>query len=116
MKLQLSAFVFAVLALVAFNSAQASEFSVRSCARYVQNETYAKALNTVATNMKYTTEQMCAQDYLSDVYLVNHIVYTTDGKEIPHVWVTLHYPEHSCQYFVRNADLVVTAKNCYNTW
>lgn len=34
----------------------------------------------------------------------------------PHFWVTLHYNEYSCQYFVRKIDQVVTRKTCYNTW
>lgn len=112
-------FSFLVLFAVTFfslNMIQASQFSEASCEKYYANETFAKALNVVAANMKSTSQELCSLERLFDVYIVNHTVITPKGEEIPHVWLTLHYAEHSCQYFVRNADLVVTAKNCYNTW
>lgn len=116
MKQGLFVLLATALMTLAAGTVQASPFSEQSCAKYSKNIDFTKALTVVATNMKSSVNELCGLERLMDVYIVNRNFYTEQGEPIPHVWVTLHYAEHSCQYFVRNADWVVTQKNCYNTW
>lgn len=95
----------------------ASEFSEKSCEKYGRKASYAKALDVISNNMKHSSRsELCSLPHLFDVYITDRDFYNIETQEQePHVWVTLHYAEHSCQYFVRNSDWVVTRKNCYNT-
>lgn len=86
------------------------------CARYRQNPKFLPAIGLIARNMQYSLEDLCHLPHLADLYVTNRVFYNEQGEEEPHVWVTLHYNEYSCQYFIRDLDQVVTRKNCYNTW
>lgn len=90
----------------------------RMCDKYANNAPYVKALNIVATNLQYTLDGMCNLSRLSDIYVDrrNWPSAKDPMKMEMHIWVTLHYNEYSCQYFVRESDGVVTRKNCYNTF
>lgn len=109
--------ILLALILLASTSAFASEISKKSCENYSRNSAYAKALDVISTNMKHSSRsELCSLPHLFDVYITDRSFYNIEEqREDPHVWVTLHYSEHSCQYFVRNSDWVVTRKNCYNT-
>jgi hypothetical protein len=97
--------------------ALASNFTVEGnkCERYVGNARYSEAIDLIAKAMKYSTEELCTLPRLADVYVVDRVFYNEKNEAEPHIWLTLHYNEYSCQYFLREADKVVTRKNCYNT-
>lgn len=99
-------------------TSEASEFSQRSCEQYQRNSEYSKALDTIASRMKYTSRsELCSLPHLFDVHITNSLIYNMEkGVDEAHVWITLHYAEHSCQYFVKIEDQSVTKKNCYNTF
>lgn len=101
-----------LLVLFTMSAANAADF----CNRYNKHPLFINSVGVVAKNMNYTLEQLCNLPALSDIYVEATQIPNLEGKSIPHTWVTLHYAEHSCQYFVREEDMVVTKKNCYNTW
>lgn len=104
--------------LVLFSTASASAWT-GYCARYTtsaESKAYLTALSVVAKNLQYTEDQMCTLPTLSDIHLAKRNFVNAQQEIESHVWVTLHYSEYSCQYFVRESDWVVTRKNCYNTW
>lgn len=108
----LCAFTFALFPFTA------SAFSVDGdkCARYQGNSRYEEAIAIVAKAMKYSTQELCTLPRLADFFIEDRN-FVNEKQEIePHIWLTLHYNEYSCQYFLREADKVVTRKNCYNTW
>lgn len=108
--------LLALLIALSSTAALASEFSEKSCSNYEKNTNYTKALEVISSNMKSTKSELCSLPHLFDVHITDRMFFNLETqKDEPHVWVTLHYAEHSCQYFVRNADWVVTRKNCYNT-
>lgn len=86
------------------------------CAPYAGNEKYTRALSTIAKAMAYAPEELCSLPRLSAIHVTGRIFHDEQGNPIPHVWITLHYGEYSCQYFVREADFVTTRKECYSTW
>ena len=101
-----------LLVLFTISSASAADF----CARYSKNALFMSSVEVVAKNMKYSLDELCNYPALYDIYVEPTGLPNEKGQLIPHTWVTLHYAEHSCQYFVRDEDKVVTKKNCYNTW
>jgi hypothetical protein len=86
------------------------------CQRYMNNQLDVDAIRTVARNLQYTTEQLCSPSRILDVQVTHTQLPDENQRPIPHTWLTLHYNEYSCQYFVRDSDKVVTKKNCYNTF
>lgn len=87
------------------------------CEKYSQNQEYTKALEIVAAKLQYTTEEMCSLPRLADIFVDTKNIYNAQIDEVErHIWVTLHYAEYSCQYFVRAKDGVTTAQNCYSTF
>lgn len=86
------------------------------CTQYQHNLTYTQALETLASRLSYDFLQMCSLPHLLDIYITDTILLDPQQNPIPHTWVTLHYSEHSCQYFLKTDDLSVTKKDCYNTW
>lgn len=86
------------------------------CERYQNNEAFMTAIATQAERMKYTLDELCHLPRLMDIYVVDTIIVNEKNEEIPHIWLTLHYSENSCQYFLRADDYSTTKKNCYNTW
>ena len=104
-----------VLALWGFQSHARTPLEV-SCEANLAKADFGPALEVVAKAMGYTTDELCALPHLFDIYIERRTLYNAKNEAEPHVWVTLHYNEYSCQYFVRDADHVVTRKNCYNTW
>lgn len=94
----------------------APAFATDHCARYDANEKYAHALSVLAKSMGYARPELCTLPRLADIYVTTTTLVNERNESIPHVWVTLHYDEYSCQYYVREADFVTTKKNCYNTW
>lgn len=86
------------------------------CQAYLNKPLYVAALKTVARNMQYSLEQLCSLERILAVEVQHTNLIDENQRPIPHTWVTLHYNEYSCQYFVRDADKVVTKKNCYNTF
>lgn len=113
MRTLIASVLFVCVTLPAF----ASEFSAKSCERYLQNATYAAAIETLAGNMRYSVEELCTLDRLMDIHITNTQIFNIEKqKDEPHVWITLHYAEHSCQYFIKNEDQTTTKKNCYNTF
>lgn len=78
---------------------------------------YAQALTLLAKHMEYSEEQLCNHPRILDIYGDNKTLFNPEThKPEPHVWMTLHYSEYSCQYFFRQADWKLTQSNCYNTW
>ncbi|RYZ64064.1 MAG: hypothetical protein EOP05_22605 [Proteobacteria bacterium] len=86
------------------------------CERYMNNALEVAAIQTVSRNMQYTPETLCSLERILDVQIVHTNLLDENQRPIPHTWLTLHYNEYSCQYYVRDADKVVTKKNCYNTF
>lgn len=86
------------------------------CERYLDNALEVAAIETVSFNMQYTPEQLCSLPMAYDIQITHTMLSDEDQRPIPHTWLTVHYNEYSCQYFVRDADKVVTKKNCYNTF
>ena len=86
------------------------------CQRYMKNQLEVDAIRTIASNLQYSTEELCSPNRILDVQVTHTQLFDENQQPIPHTWVTLHYNEYSCQYFVRDADKVVTQKNCYNTF
>ncbi len=103
-----------LLALLLSGSAFANEM----CADSYRNQKDVIALEVVAKAMKYTVDELCSHPRVMDFYFADRIFYRVENNNEPepHTWVTIHYNEYSCQYFVRDLDLVITSKNCYNTW
>lgn len=103
------------LSMFVFLPARAGE---RMCDKYRNNALSTYAIKVVAANLKYGFEELCNHPRLADIYVDRrNLPHPQDPmRSVPHVWVTLHYFEYSCQYFMREADGVVTRKNCYNTW
>lgn len=110
-------FLLALSILLGTHFAMASEISQKSCEKYGREASYAKALDVISTAFKQISrDELCSMPHLFDVHITNTSFFNIERqKDEPHVWVTLHYAEHSCQYFVRNEDWAVTRKNCYNT-
>ena len=106
MKLLLASLLFLSL------GAQASNL----CQKLETSPAFLQALNVVATNMQYSMDEICSSERILDLQIQHTSITNKEGQTQPHVWVTLHYNEYSCQYFVRDEDLLVTRKNCYNTW
>lgn len=98
-----------------FASAPAQAFGPL-CQRYANQPLFTRAIQTVATNMQYTPAQLCSLERILDIQVTHTNLVDENQNPIPHTWVTLHYNEYSCQYFVRDADQVTTKKNCYNTY
>lgn len=86
------------------------------CARYEGNSAFMKSLATVAQNMNYSLEELCSHPRILDIHVTNTRLNHDGQWAIPHFWISLHYNEYSCQYYVREDDFIVTRKNCYNTW
>ena len=86
------------------------------CQKLDAKPAYLQALTVVATNMQYTMSEICSHERILDIQIDNTKIINKDGQVEPHIWVTLHYNEYSCQYFVRDEDMIVTRKNCYNTF
>lgn len=109
--------IVSILSVLFAPPAFASEFSAKSCERYMQNATYAQAIETLSENMRYSVEELCTLERLMDIHITNTNIFNIEKqKDEPHVWITLHYAEHSCQYFIKNEDQTTTKKNCYNTF
>ncbi|MBX2996734.1 MAG: hypothetical protein KF681_18090 [Bdellovibrionaceae bacterium] len=101
------------LLFASFSATAATGF----CEKYTPNATYIQALQVVAGNMQYGFDELCQLPRLADIYVTKRVFVDPPKNEpVPHVWVTLHYNEYSCQYFVREADMKVTRSNCYNTF
>ena len=107
---------FKVLALLL--TLPASAIADDYCTSSVRHERDQVALEVVATAMKYTVEELCQHPRVMAIHFTDRIFYNpqNNNEPEPHVWMTVHYNEYSCQYFVRDLDLVVTRKNCYNTF
>lgn len=84
------------------------------CENYLTNPLNRAALQTVAQNLQYAPEQLCSLERILAIEVQHTNLIDEAQRAIPHTWVTLHYGEYSCQYFVRDADKVVTKKNCYS--
>lgn len=106
----------AVLLALALLSPSAFATLPDHCAKYSNNEKYVRAISVVARNMGYGPKELCALPRLADIHVTGRTLVNENQELVPHIWVTLHYSEHSCQYFLREADFVTTQKNCYNTW
>lgn len=104
-------FALAVLMFSASAFAQGN-----GCTRYSNNQVFMKAIETVAQEIGYSYEDMCSGSRVLDVHVTTKKIYNEQQEPIPHVWVSLHYNEYSCQYFVRESDFTITKGNCYNTW
>lgn len=105
----------ALLFAVSLTSAKANAFGPL-CESYRSKPLYVQALKTIAGNLQYSPEQLCSLGRILAVEVKHTNLIDENQRPIPHTWVTLHYNEYSCQYFVRDADQVVTKKNCYNTF
>lgn len=107
-----------LMGLVLFFTFALSANAADVCADSIRHERDQVALKIVATAMKYEVEELCNHPRVMDIYFTDRIFYRPENNNEPepHVWMTIHYNEYSCQYFVRDIDLVVTQKNCYNTW
>lgn len=106
-----------ITALVLSLFVTTSAFAHGHCGKYEENQAYMAAIRTVASRMQYKALELCALPTLADIYVSStSLVDSETGEVIPHSWVTLHYNEYSCQYFVRNSDQSLTKSNCYNTW
>jgi hypothetical protein len=86
------------------------------CSPYAKHPRYQEAIALIAGKMGYEPKELCGLDRLAAIYVTDRVFFNKENQPEPHIWVTLHYMEYSCQYFVREADSVVTRKNCYNTW
>lgn len=111
----LIAFVLTVLVTLVVSAQSAFAFGPL-CERYLNNPLEVAAIRTVAKNMQYAPETLCSLERILDIQIVHTNLLDENGRPIPHTWLTLHYNEYSCQYYVRDADKVVTKKNCYNTF
>lgn len=86
------------------------------CAPYATRESDQKAISLVARHMRLSVDELCAHPRVLDIQVTERVFYNPQQQPEPHFWVTLHYNEYSCQYFIRKEDLVMTRSNCYNTW
>jgi len=89
--------------------------STDSCSQW-QREDYQSAIGVVATHLNYSKAELCSLARLADIHVTKRSFLNADQMPEMHTWVTLHYNEDSCQYFVRDWDLVITRSNCYNTF
>lgn len=81
-----------------------------------QREDYQSAIGAVAKQMSYSKTELCSLARLADIHVAKRSFLNADQMPEMHTWVTLHYSEESCQYFVRDSDQVITRSNCYNTF
>lgn len=102
------------LALTLFSFSAFSQS--HGCERYASKPVFVKAIETVANHMNYSLEELCTLPRNMDIHVTTTKLYNEKQEPIPHVWVSVHYDEYSCQYFVNEADFVVTKSNCYNTF
>lgn len=86
------------------------------CARYEYKPVFTESLKTVANFLDFSYEELCSHPRVLDVHVTTTKIYNQKQEPIPHVWVTLHYNEYSCQYFVNETNFEVTKSNCYNTF
>ena len=86
----------------------------KHCAKYADKPLYVQAIETVAQEMNYTPEQLCNLERAGDIYITHTSLTDEKGDLIPHTWLTVHYYEYSCQYFMRDSDRVITKSNCYS--
>ena len=103
--------VTALLTLAASNS-----YAADHCEKYQHLPKRIEAISTVATQLKYSMNDLCNLERIADIYVDDTVKYDERGDEVEIDWVTLHYSEYSCQYFVRKDNRAIFAKNCYNTF
>lgn len=111
MKLSLILSLFALLPV----AAQAEPTS-GLCAPYAHKPEAVRVFSLLAKKMALSEEEFCSRPGLAAIHFTTKNIVNEKLEVIPHYWATLHYGEYSCQYFVRQADFVATAQNCYNTW
>lgn len=104
-----------LLAGIVLSSMSASA-ATNVCLPYLAKADYMAAIDSVATAAQYSAAELCTLPKLQDLYVTSRTLYNEKNQAIPHTWVTLQYSDYACQYFVREADLVITKANCYNTW
>lgn len=105
-------FLFALTALGTSSALASTDF----CLSYTEKPVYLEAIRAVAKATQYRFEELCTLPKLNDIFVASRILDDEKHQPIPHTWVTLQYSEYACQYFVREADQVITKSNCYNTW
>lgn len=106
-----------LFSLLATAAATAPAFaSSGKCAQFAGRPAVLHALELLAEKMQLSQEELCNRPGLADIHATKKNILNEKMEVIPHHWITLHYGEYSCQYFFREADFVVTAQNCYNTW
>jgi hypothetical protein len=87
------------------------------CTQFRAKPAYLEAIGLLAKRMQYTPEELCQLPRLADIFFSETSLFNKETQEDePHLWVTFHYFDYSCQYYIRKADRAVTRKNCYNTW
>lgn len=84
------------------------------CEKYADKPLFVQAIKTVAHEMNYTPEELCSLERAGDIYVTHTSLTDERGDLIPHTWLTIHYYEYSCQYFMRDSDRVITKSNCYS--
>lgn len=109
----MKAFLFSLCALFTFN---AHAVLPNHCAKFAGNPVALQTIEQVANRMQYSFQQLCTLPRLMDIFMDRKIFINPQQQPEPHLWLTLHYNEYSCQYFIREADRVLTRSNCYNTW
>ncbi len=88
------------------------------CAPHMSRDLRMRALETLSARMDYSLGELCSHPRLLDIHVTETNFYNPATREHePSEWVTLHYREfYACQYYVRQADMVVTKQNCYSTF
>ena len=104
------------LAVIAAALTSTKAFAADHCEKYQQLPKRIEAIATVAAQLKYSMNDICNLERIADIYVTDKSQYDENGDVVELDWVTLHYNEYSCQYFIRKDNRQMFAKNCYNTF
>ncbi|MBX2989105.1 MAG: hypothetical protein KF802_14540 [Bdellovibrionaceae bacterium] len=108
--------MFALLLSFAFVAPAQAQSVPGFCQKYAHKPQYLRTLSVLAKRMQYTETQLCTLPRLADIYITDTVLLNREQQPVPHIWITLHYSENSCQYYFRANDGFLTKSNCYNTW
>lgn len=87
------------------------------CEKFSSNPPIMKILESLATKLSYSFNEMCTQSRIADIYQETKQVYIREKDAYhDHIFVTLHYYEYSCEYQFDLVEQRWGKQNCYNTW
>lgn len=89
-------------------------FANTLCTKWENNPDFVKAIEVVATEQKYTYQELCTKPNVLDIEAQPGRVILRDGTVIPHVTIQLHFSYHSCLFKVSKTTWDISESRCYS--